>query len=132
VGADSGRSFGAAAAILGGFIGAPAGLALSLLHWRLVMWLLGPTEPEAPTTMARTEAWICEQVYKFGMLFGSLSSWLGTFLAVAFLLRSRPARPSEMSRSECVELFFSIAFCGYVVLWGTQRLVNWMVSRHRR
>jgi hypothetical protein len=132
VGADSSRQFGIFAAIAGALVGALVGLGLAWLHWRVGSWLVGPRQPEANSQAGRVQAWICEQVYALGMTFGWMFSWVGTLLTAAFLFQTRAPKPNELSRGQCLALFSSIALFSYLLLWGTQRFVTWIESRHRR
>lgn len=126
LGASIGLPFGLAAAAGSGLVGASAGFGISWLHARFVCWIVGPETPEADVMMTRGKAWIIsEYVYAFAMLAGLFCSWFGTFLTLAFLFDSRLHEPPELSRAQSVALCCSTMVCGYVVLWATQKIMNW-------
>jgi hypothetical protein len=130
-GANFGWPFGVVAVLVGGFLGGLVGLGVALLHRRLVLWVLGPRKPETKSRMTPLEERICTPIYAFGMTFGVMFSWVGTFLTVASLIPREP-KPGELSRGQCLLISSSVTLCSYLLVWGARKLVDWVESRHEQ
>jgi hypothetical protein len=125
--------WGVVVAVVGGLACGATGLGIALLHRRVVLRIARPDKWPVDGNVPGVLAEIYREAALYPIVLSLFTSYVGTMTLFACLVRFVLGWPASSSKSfgECMAMFSSMAIGGFLLLWATRKLGDWVASRCR-